>query len=67
MSFVIPAPPPASVEVTGTDDRFPVRRIYCIGRNYLATSFIPVRPMESARSRLVTLSLPVSTASANSR
>ncbi|MCH6566671.1 MAG: fumarylacetoacetate hydrolase family protein [Proteobacteria bacterium] len=36
MSFVIPAPPPASVEVTGTDDRFPVRRIYCIGRNYLA-------------------------------
>jgi fumarylpyruvate hydrolase len=50
MSFVIPAPPPASVEVTGTDDRFPVRRIYCIGRNYL-----------------LTLSLPVSTASANSR
>ena len=36
MSFVIPAPPPASVEITGTDDRFPVRRIYCIGRNYLA-------------------------------
>ena len=36
MSFVIPAPPPTSVEVTGTDDRFPVRRIYCIGRNYLA-------------------------------
>ncbi len=36
MSFVIPAPPPASVEVTGTGDRFPVRRIYCIGRNYLA-------------------------------
>ncbi len=36
MSFVIPAPPPASVEVTGTEDRFPVRRIYCIGRNYLA-------------------------------
>jgi len=36
MGFVIPAPPTASVEVTGTDDRFPVRRIYCIGRNYLA-------------------------------
>ena len=36
MSFVIPAPPPASVEVTGTEDRFPVHRIYCIGRNYLA-------------------------------
>ncbi len=36
MSFVIPAPPAASVEVAGGDDRFPVRRIYCIGRNYLA-------------------------------
>ena len=36
MNFVIPAPPIASVEVTGSDDRFPVRRIYCIGRNYLA-------------------------------
>lgn len=36
MSFVIPTQPEASVEVTSTDDRFPVRRIYCIGRNYLA-------------------------------
>ncbi|MCK5444849.1 MAG: fumarylacetoacetate hydrolase family protein [Rhodospirillaceae bacterium] len=36
MSFVFPAPPTASVEVAGTEDRFPVRRIYCIGRNYLA-------------------------------
>ena len=36
MSFVIPRLPVASVEVTGTDKRFPVRRIYCIGRNYLA-------------------------------
>ncbi len=36
MNFVIPAPPIASVEVSGSDDRFPVRRIYCIGRNYLA-------------------------------
>ena len=36
INFVIPAPPIASVEVAGSDDRFPVRRIYCIGRNYLA-------------------------------
>jgi len=64
MGFVIPAPPPASVEVAGTDDRFPVRGIYCIGRNYLATSLIPVRPMEPVRSILVTLLLP---ASVNSR
>ena len=36
MSFVIPAPPTASIEIAGTEDRFPVRRIYCIGRNYQA-------------------------------
>tara|TARA_B100000470_G_scaffold163803_1_gene128660 strand:+ start:199 stop:528 length:330 start_codon:yes stop_codon:yes gene_type:complete len=36
MNFVIPPHPVPSVEVTGTDERFPVRRIYCIGRNYLA-------------------------------
>lgn len=36
MNFVCPTPPVASVEVAGTGDRFPVRRIYCIGRNYLA-------------------------------
>jgi len=36
MNFVIPAPPISSVEVTGSENRFPVRRIYCIGRNYLA-------------------------------
>ncbi len=34
MSFVIPPCPPPSVEVAGTDDRFPVHRIYCVGRNY---------------------------------
>ena len=36
MDFVITPPPLTSVEVTGTNGRFPVRRIYCIGRNYLA-------------------------------
>lgn len=34
MSFVIPVPPTASVPVTGGTQRFPVRRIYCVGRNY---------------------------------
>ncbi|HSY66502.1 MAG TPA: fumarylacetoacetate hydrolase family protein [Terriglobales bacterium] len=33
---VIPAPPEATLPVAGTDGRFPVRRIYCVGRNYLA-------------------------------
>ena len=34
MSFVIPAAPVSSVPVVGTSDRFPVHRIYCVGRNY---------------------------------
>ena len=34
MGFVVSLEQP-SVAVAGTDDRFPVRRIYCIGRNYL--------------------------------
>ncbi|MEI7035726.1 fumarylacetoacetate hydrolase family protein [Fulvimonas yonginensis] len=34
MSYVIPAPAAPSLPVLGTDARFPVRRIFCIGRNY---------------------------------
>ena len=36
MSYVIPAPVAPSVEVKGTSNRFPVRRIFCVGRNYAA-------------------------------
>jgi fumarylpyruvate hydrolase len=36
MSFVIPAWDLPSVPVAGTKDRFPVRRIWCVGRNYAA-------------------------------
>jgi fumarylpyruvate hydrolase len=36
MSFVFPPPHVASVAVHGTQDRFPVRRIFCVGRNYEA-------------------------------
>jgi fumarylpyruvate hydrolase len=36
MSYVISAPAPASVEVSGGSQRFPVHRIYCVGRNYAA-------------------------------
>lgn len=32
--FVIAPPPTVGVAVTGTDQEFPVRRIYCVGRNY---------------------------------
>jgi len=33
-SYVMTAPPAPSVAVAGTDARFPVHRIYCVGRNY---------------------------------
>lgn len=33
--YVIAPAPVASVAVSGSRDRFPVRRIYCVGRNYL--------------------------------
>lgn len=33
-SYVIPAPGVPSVPVAGTTARFPVHRIYCVGRNY---------------------------------
>lgn len=35
-NYVIDAPPVISMEVVGTDARFPVRRVYCLGRNYRA-------------------------------
>ena len=36
MDYVVPAAPQPSLPVSGTAARFPVRRIYCVGRNYLA-------------------------------
>jgi fumarylpyruvate hydrolase len=34
MDFVIPPPVPPSLPVAGSAARFPVRRIWCVGRNY---------------------------------
>lgn len=34
MAYVIPAPFQPSLPVYGSDQRFPVRRVFCIGRNY---------------------------------
>ncbi|HEY6643864.1 fumarylacetoacetate hydrolase family protein [Povalibacter sp.] len=36
MSYVFPPPAQVSVEVKGRAERFPVNRIYCVGRNYAA-------------------------------
>ena len=34
--YVFDAPKQASLAVQGTEDRFPIRRIFCVGRNYEA-------------------------------
>lgn len=34
MGYIIPPPSVVSLPVVGSSDTFPVRRIYCIGRNY---------------------------------
>lgn len=36
MFFAIPAPAVPALAVSGSDDLFPVHRIYCVGRNYAA-------------------------------
>jgi fumarylpyruvate hydrolase len=36
MDFAVPAPAQATVPVAGSDKVFPVRHIYCVGRNYAA-------------------------------
>jgi fumarylpyruvate hydrolase len=36
MSYVFAPPEPASVAIVGRSERFPVHRIYCVGRNYAA-------------------------------
>ncbi|HEX5305459.1 MAG TPA: fumarylacetoacetate hydrolase family protein [Dyella sp.] len=34
MTYAITPPPVSSLPIAGSDQRFPVRRIFCIGRNY---------------------------------
>ncbi|HOZ65475.1 MAG TPA: FAA hydrolase family protein, partial [Burkholderiaceae bacterium] len=34
MSYVFQPAPIVSVPVVGTEARFPVQRVYCVGRNY---------------------------------
>lgn len=35
VDLAIPAVTPATLAIAGLPDRFPVRRVYCVGRNYL--------------------------------
>jgi len=34
-THVIPQPPQAAIPVTGTGKYFPIRRLWCVGRNYV--------------------------------
>jgi len=34
VSYVLPPPPVAAIPIKGSDAMFPVRRIFCVGRNY---------------------------------
>jgi fumarylpyruvate hydrolase len=36
MSYAVPAAPMVALPVAGSEDTFPVRRIWCVGRNYAA-------------------------------
>ena len=36
MSFAFSPPPVVGLPIVGSDQRFPVRRVYCVGRNYAA-------------------------------
>lgn len=36
MSYIFPPPPQPAVQIQGQAVRFPVRRIFCVGRNYAA-------------------------------
>lgn len=36
MAYVIPTPPVPALPIAGSSDHFPVRRVYCVGRNYAA-------------------------------
>jgi 2-keto-4-pentenoate hydratase/2-oxohepta-3-ene-1,7-dioic acid hydratase in catechol pathway len=37
MLYVIQKPPRVALPIVGTSHLFPVRRVFCVGRNYAAT------------------------------
>ena len=36
MNYAVTAPTQAYLDIVGSDDKYPIRRIYCIGKNYVA-------------------------------
>lgn len=72
--FVIPPPPWSSLPVAGTQQRFPVGRIFCVGRNYADHAremghdpdreppFFFMKPPSALLSQSATLPIPKHTA-----
>ncbi|TMM50539.1 fumarylacetoacetate hydrolase family protein [Sulfitobacter sabulilitoris] len=70
MSYVFDAPPQPSLAVAGSADRFPIRRIFCVGRNYEAHAremgkdptreapFFFTKPADAARDTPCTIPYP---------
>ena len=67
--YVFTPPPQASLAVQGSSDRFPVRRIFCVGRNYEAhvvemgndtrePPFFFTKPADAARDTPCTVPYP---------
>ncbi|MBA4256816.1 MAG: fumarylacetoacetase [Polaromonas sp.] len=50
-SYLFPPAPTPSLPVVGTDQRFPVHRIFCVGRNYHAHAIEMGRPVDKATGK----------------
>ena len=50
-SYLWTPPAPASLPVRGLDARFPVKRIFCVGRNYHAHAVEMGRPVDKATAK----------------
>ena len=50
-SYLWPSPPVCSLPVRGSDARLPVRRIFCVGRNYHAHALEMGNPIDKATMR----------------
>ena len=36
MKYAVPPPPSYTLKIAGSDEAFPVNRVFCVGRNYAA-------------------------------
>lgn len=73
MTYVITPPPQASLAVANSTDRFPVRRVFCVGRNYEAHAremgndpdreppFFFTKPSDAVHDTPCTIPYPVQT------